>query len=128
MIIAVDFDGTCVAHEFPRVGPDIGAKSVLKELMMNGHEIVLFTMRSGAHLQDAVNWFDRNRIVLSGIQYSRGQTKWTSSNKCYANLYIDDAALGIPLLESDGLDRPFVDWTKCRKLLVEMGLIPDEEF
>lgn len=25
MIIAVDFDGTCVTHEFPRVGKEIGA-------------------------------------------------------------------------------------------------------
>lgn len=33
MIIAVDFDGTCVTHEFPRVGKDIGAVPVLKELV-----------------------------------------------------------------------------------------------
>lgn len=46
MIIAVDFDGTCVTHEFPRVGVEIGAAEVLKELTDKGHQIILFTMRS----------------------------------------------------------------------------------
>lgn len=30
MIIAVDFDGTCVTHEYPKVGREIGAVGVLK--------------------------------------------------------------------------------------------------
>ena len=46
MIIAVDFDGTCVTHEFPEVGRDIGAVPVLKELVEKGHKIILYTMRS----------------------------------------------------------------------------------
>lgn len=34
MIIAVDFDGTCVKHRYPMVGEDVdGAVSVLKELV-----------------------------------------------------------------------------------------------
>jgi hydroxymethylpyrimidine pyrophosphatase-like HAD family hydrolase len=45
-IIAIDFDGTCVSHEYPLVGKDIGAIPVLKELMSNGHRLILFTMRS----------------------------------------------------------------------------------
>lgn len=39
MIIAVDFDGTCVTHEFPEVGKDIGAVPVLKELVEKGMQI-----------------------------------------------------------------------------------------
>lgn len=58
MIIAVDFDGTCVTHDFPRVGKDIGAVPVLKELVECGHKLILHTMRdakSNTHtLQDAV--------------------------------------------------------------------------
>ena len=46
MIIAVDFDGTCVTHEFPKVGKDIGAVPVLKKLIEKGHKIILYTMRS----------------------------------------------------------------------------------
>lgn len=46
MDIIIDFDGTCVTHEFPEVGKDIGAVSVLKELIKSGHNLILFTMRS----------------------------------------------------------------------------------
>lgn len=45
-IIAVDFDDTCVKHEFPRVGEEIGAVKVLKLLVANGHKLILWTMRS----------------------------------------------------------------------------------
>jgi hypothetical protein len=44
--ICIDFDGTCVTHEFPKVGKDIGAAPVLKELTEKGHRLILFTMRS----------------------------------------------------------------------------------
>lgn len=33
MIIAVDFDGTCVSHEYPNIGKNIGAALVLKALV-----------------------------------------------------------------------------------------------
>lgn len=46
MIIGIDFDGTCVKHAFPRKGDDIGAIPILKELVDNGHKLILFTMRS----------------------------------------------------------------------------------
>lgn len=32
MDIAIDFDGTCVTHEYPRVGNNIGAVPVLKKI------------------------------------------------------------------------------------------------
>lgn len=152
MIIAVDFDGTCVTHEFPNVGKDIGAVPVLKELVENGHKLILFTMRSDQKkyifpkevpsqyyeenfLQDAINWFKQNDIPLYGIQINPDQYTWTSSPKCYAQLYIDDAALGCPLkqdfiedengnaVDFDG--RPYVDWGKVREMLVKQNLIKD---
>lgn len=55
MVITVDFDGTCVTHEFPKVGHDIGAVPVLKQLVEKGHHIILRTMRCDDLLQDAVN-------------------------------------------------------------------------
>lgn len=55
LAIAVDFDGTCVTHEYPDVGKDIGAIPVLKELVDKGHKLILFTMRDGKELQDAIN-------------------------------------------------------------------------
>ena len=40
MYICIDFDGTCVTHEFPSIGKDIGAIPVLKE-MVNKESIEL---------------------------------------------------------------------------------------
>ena len=91
MEICIDFDGTCVTHEFPKVGKDIGAIPVLKELVKQGHQLILYTMRSdgqklGNVLTDAVNWFKENNIELYSIQKDIGQENWTTSNKCYADL------------------------------------------
>ena len=45
-IIAVDFDGTCVEHNYPAVGMDVeGAVDVLKALNKRGHRIILNTAR-----------------------------------------------------------------------------------
>ena len=128
MIIAIDFDGTCVTHDFPMIGKDIGAAPVLLELANAGHNLILFTMRSDdkkPSLSDAVKWFQDNGIPLYGIQENPTQKSWTSSPKAYAQMYIDDAALGCPLLEDGSIsDRPFADWVSIRALLVEKGIIP----
>ena len=116
MIIAVDFDGTCVTHEYPRVGKDIGAIPVLKKLVDNNHKLILYTMRAGKELNDAIEWFKKNDIPLYGIQKNPTQERWTVSNKCYAELYIDDAALGCPLLYTELSLRPYVDWETVEKI------------
>jgi hypothetical protein len=111
VIIAVDFDGTCVTHDYPEVGKDIGAVPVLKKLVEDGHQLILNTMRSGNELEDAVEWFNQNDIQLYGIQTNPTQKSWTDSPKVYANLYIDDAALGAPLLRDPNVSpREFIDW------------------
>lgn len=128
MDILVDFDGTCTTHDFPRVGQEIGAPAVLRDLVLAGHRLILFTMRSdtsqGKYLQDAVKWFDENDIPLYGIQENPTQKAWTSSPKAYGQLIIDDICLGIPLMVEPKLsDRPFVDWAKCRILMEESGIL-----
>lgn len=123
-IIAVDFDGTCVTHEYPRVGKDIGAVPVLKKLINAGHQLILFSMRSDKEQQDAVDWFAKNNIPLYGININPDQSSWTKSNKAYAQLYIDDAGIGCPLIFDDNIARrPFVDWKKVEELLKEKGLL-----
>ena len=109
MIIAVDFDGTCVKHAYPKIGEDIGAVPVLKEMVKNGHQLVLNTMRSGRLLDEAVQWFKNNGIKLSDANHTPGQETWTTSPKVYAQLYIDDAALGCPTVMDDN-GRVYVDW------------------
>lgn len=145
MDIILDFDGTCVTHDFPRVGKDIGAVPVLKELVANGHRLILFTMRSnreklndpkddtviditGSFLDDAVEWFKANDIPLYGIQTNPTQHNWTSSPKAYGQLHIDDAGLGIPLTRDRYYsDRPFVNWQVVRHILFDMGLLRRKE-
>jgi hypothetical protein len=112
MTIAVDFDGTCVTHDYPNVGADIGAVPVLKKLVEDKHQLILWTMRSGKELKDAVMWFRINDIPLYGIQTNPTQNSWTDSPKAYANLYIDDAALGAPLIYDENISpREFIDWS-----------------
>lgn len=120
MIIAIDFDGTCVTHEYPDVGKDIGAIPVLKQLVFYGHKLILWTMRDSIALNDAVAWFKQNDIPLYGTQRNPTQDNWTKSPKAYAQLYIDDAALGCPLIYP-GDERPYVDWIAVSEYLRQHG-------
>jgi len=139
MKIAVDFDGTCVTHEFPFIGKDIGAAPILEELVRQEHQIILNTMRcdqstqptsknpdikniAGNHLSEAVKWFETNSIPLYGINNNPEQSSWTTSPKIYAELYIDDAALGCPLVYPSG-KRPYVDWAQVYKILKLNGIL-----
>ncbi len=137
-IVCVDFDGTCVTHEFPRVGRFIGAQRVLKRLVDEGHQLILWTMRSdveepssqdtdihaegGDYLTQAVKWFERFEIPLLGINSNPEQGSWTHSPKAYAHLYIDDAALGIPLVYGY-TERPYVNWNAVEDMLESMGYL-----
>jgi len=140
MDICIDFDGTCVTHDFPEIGKDIGAVPVLKALVEKGHRLILFTMRSDRKkkkkvngeeviveenvLTEAVQWFEDNGIPLYGIQKNPTQRFWTSSPKAYGHMYIDDAGLGCPLLYNEDIsDRPYVDWNRVQRMLKERGLL-----
>lgn len=127
MDILIDFDGTCVIHKYPGCGPDIpGAADTLRELVDAGNRLILFTMR-GDHdggLMEAVNWFRERGIKLYGIQTNPTQKSWTNSPKAYGHLIIDDTGLGTPTIYNPAIsDRLFVDWKKCRELLLARGII-----
>lgn len=127
MTIAIDFDGTCVTHEYPEVGRDLGATTTLKTLVDNGHKLILLTMRSGKTLEDAKHWFEDRGINLYGINENSSQKRWTESPKVFANLYIDDANLGTPLIKNSmASDRPYVDWKLVLIDLFNRGCILDE--
>lgn len=145
MILNIDFDGTCVSHDFPNVGKDIGAVPVLKRLVNNGHNLILFTMRgdrfekkptkdesiqnvTGLFLTDAINWFKDNDIPLYGIQTNPTQHNWTNSPKSYAHLMIDDSALGCPLIfKKEISERPFVCWETIERYLEQIGCFENEK-
>jgi hypothetical protein len=115
-IIAVDFDGTVCTHEYPLIGKDIGAVPVIKRLAEN-NRLILYTMRSGEQLHDAYDWFLNNGIPLWGVNVNPAQAEWTSSPKCYANIYIDDAALGAPIVYGKH-ERPYIDWAAVECMLL----------
>lgn len=122
-IIAIDFDGTVVSHAYPAVGMDAGAVPVLKELIANGCQLILLTMRSGDLLEPALAWFREREIPLFAVNENPQQAKWTSSPKVHADLYIDDSALGCPIRFMDGVKRPVADWAAIRRQLVDDGYL-----
>lgn len=146
--IAVDFDGTCVRHEFPEIGSDIGAVPALKALVKDGWKLILHTMRahpsskqndpslktmgltptSRDTLGEAEEWFRRNGIPLYASNDNPSQHSWTESKKVYAHIYIDDAALGVPLVDPNDGGRPYVDWKGVMLMLVERGLVSKETY
>lgn len=124
MIIAIDFDGTVVDHRYPHIGVDAPLVfETLTDLVHSDHKLILFTMRWGTYLDEAVCWFKRNGIPLYGIQYNPEQKSWTTSNKCYAEMYIDDAAFGCPLIKPKGFNRPCVNWRVVRNWFVKNNLM-----
>lgn len=119
MKIAVDFDGTCVDHRYPEVGPDVPlAVDTLKDLVEAGHKIILYTMRSGKALEDAIEWFRHNEIHLFSVGRYPGQHRWSLSNKCHADICIDDRNLGCPMVAVKGFKRRCVDWREVRQELL----------
>ena len=57
MTIAVDFDGTIVEHRYPRIGEEIPfAVETLKLLQQEKHRLILWSVREGELLDEAVEW------------------------------------------------------------------------
>lgn len=114
-IIGVDFDGTCVDHQFPDVGHNVPeAAQWLRHLTAHGASLILWTVRSeGERLNAAVSWFEEEGIPLWGICENPTQKDWSPGPKAYCNVYIDDAAYGCPLIHFVSFHRPCVDWSKA---------------
>lgn len=57
MTIAVDFDGTIVEHRYPQIGEEIPfATATLKMLINERHRLILWSVREGKLLEEAVEW------------------------------------------------------------------------
>lgn len=110
MRIAVDFDGTIVLHEFPRIGSPVPfAFHWLRRWKEAGATLILWTVRNGTTLNEAVRFLlDKQGFVFDAVNEFPGDAAWSGSPKVYANLYVDDAAFGCPLVQA--VPRSFVDW------------------
>lgn len=125
--IAIDFDGTLVAHEYPVIGHEVpGAVASVLEIQRYAN-VILWTMRSKVTLVDALVWCEQRGIQLWGVNQNPDQvrTGWSTSHKQYAHAYIDDAAIGCPLIEAPETrltrerGRPMVDWARVMPMLRE---------
>jgi len=108
-VIAVDFDGTIVEHKFPNIGKECpGALMCLRQWQAEGIKLILWTMRDDVFLEEAVEWCRRSGLTFDAVNHGIDDRKWTTSNKAYADVYIDDMAIGCPMIDS----RRMVDWSK----------------
>lgn len=96
-IIAVDFDGTIVEHDYPRIGREMMfAFSTLKALQGKGHRLILWTYRHGDLLNEAVNYCKGNGIEFYAVNENfPGEIhEGYHSRKLNADVFIDDRNVG----------------------------------
>jgi hypothetical protein len=123
MFICVDFDGTIVDHKYPEIGEPVPhALKWLKRFNQQGANLILFTMRSdgqkhGPVLTNALQYLKKNGIKLYAVNENPSQSSWTNSPKAYGNVYIDDSAVGCPLIHPKGFNKPCVDWEKVGRYI-----------
>jgi hypothetical protein len=95
--IAVDFDGTIVEDEYPKIGkPIIFAFETLKKLQEDGHRLILWTYRKGRGLDEAVEFCKEHGIVFYAVNKSFPEEEFDPkySRKINADFFIDDRNIG----------------------------------
>ena len=112
MIIAVDFDGTIVEHRYPEIGREIPfAITTLKMLIEQRHTLIMWTVRQGDLLQEAVDWCKERGVEFYAVNKNFPEEN-IDNNGCYckinADLFIDDRNIG-------GLP----DWGKIYQMITE---------
>lgn len=97
MKIAVDFDGTIVEHRYPAIGQEqLFAFDTLKALQKQGHQLVLWTVRSGIELEHAVSYCRQNGVEFYAVNanYPGEVLDADTSRKPDVDLFIDDRNFG----------------------------------
>lgn len=101
MTIAVDFDGTIVEDKYPQIGKERPfAVATLKQLMKDGHYLILWTVRKGERLDEAVKWCEDRGIRFFAVNKDYADDELDQlhhSRKIKADLFIDDRSVtGLP--------------------------------
>ena len=99
MTIAVDFDGTIVRHRYPKIGSEIPfAVQTLKMLAKEGHQLILWSVREGDLLQEAVDWCRERGLEFYAVNRDFPEEDVTKnkhfSRKLKVELFIDDRNVG----------------------------------
>ena len=99
MIIAIDFDGTLVEHKYPEIGREIPfAFETLRRLQQDKHRLILWTVREGRLLDEALAFCRERGIEFYAVnrdypEEEKGANRHYS-RKLKADLFIDDRNLG----------------------------------
>ena len=99
MLIAVDFDGPIVEHKYPAIVPEIPfAIDTLKKLAADRHKLILWSVREGKLLEEAVEFCRQRGLEFYAInrdypEEEKGQNNHYS-RKLKVDLFIDDRNLG----------------------------------
>ena len=98
MTIAVDFDGTIVEHRYPKIGEEIPfATEALKILAQERHKLILWTVREGELLEEAIEWCRQRGVFFYSVNKDYPEEEKSHngfSRKLKADLFIDDRNLG----------------------------------
>lgn len=99
MTIAIDFDGTIVDDRYPDIGREKPfAIEVLKKLIEERHRLVLWTVREGKLLDQAVEFCRERGVEFYAINrdYPEEEREHNRhfSRKLKVDLFIDDRNLG----------------------------------
>lgn len=97
MKIAVDFDGTIVDHEYPKIGKTkLFAFETLKALQKRGDTLILWTFRTGKELQEAIDFCKQNGVEFyaANKNYPEEVFDDSISRKIEADIFIDDRNVG----------------------------------
>jgi hypothetical protein len=99
MIIAVDFDGTIVQHRYPRIGDELPfATETLRLLIKQKHQLILWSVREGELLDEAVQWCHERGVDFWAVNRDYPEEEVQNNNhfsrKIKADIFIDDRNLG----------------------------------
>lgn len=97
--IAVDFDGTIVEHRYPRIGEERPfATETLRMLINDHHRLILWTVREGHLLQEAIDWCHERRVDFWAVNRDYPEEEVEKNNhfsrKLKADYFIDDRGIG----------------------------------
>lgn len=99
MTIAVDFDGTIVEHRYPKIGKEIPfATQTLRMLIADRHKLILWSVREGKLLEEAVEWCRERGIEFYAVNKDFPEEDLEKnqhfSRKLKADIWIDDRNIG----------------------------------
>lgn len=119
--IAVDFDGTIVEHKYPEIGKEkLFAFETLKALINDGHQLILWTIRTGKELDEAVEYCRKNGVEFYAVNKNYPEEVFdesVTSRKVLVDIYIDDRNVG-----------GFPGWGEIyHHINPDAGLNPEEE-